>query len=364
MNINGIGTVFTRGRGIENFEEALIEGWVPPFQQSYSMLPDKSLPVYRVNKEYIVDKKLLKKTRRADKFSKMAVLAACDAVADSGLGADEIESAGIILSTAFGPHATTFRFLDDIMDYGDDGVSPTLFSNSVHNAAASYISSVLNIHGPTLTLTQFKSSFHQALILAELWIKQKRCNNVLVGSVDESGDVMQYICAKKLETAKDGKIRPFRFAPVSPAVPGEGAVFFLVSKQDRYKEYCTILSVTTGSSLINETTPDMYILDANGMGGDETGYLKFASSGAIITGYAPVFGSMLTGSAFNCAAGALMLKKQIKYKSPVQDNPHSVNLCLKTEPADIDDIICLNNTCNGQTGAISLLRNVDELFSR
>ena len=354
MNINGIGTVFTRGRGIEKLEAALIEGWVPPLQQSYSILPDKFLPVYTVNKEYIADKKLLKKTRRADKFSKMAVLAACDAVADSGIGADEIKSTGIIISTAFGPHATTFHFLDDIMDYGDGGVSPTLFSNSVHNAAASYISSVLNIHGPTLTLTQFQSSFHHALILAELWIKQGRCNDVLVGSVDESGDVMQYICAKKLAIAKDGKIRPFRFASVSPAVPGEGAVFFLVSKQDRPKQYCTISSVTTGNNLIDETTPDIYILDANGMGGDETGYLKFASSGAIITGYAPVFGSMLTGSAFNCAAGALMLKKQTRYKSPVQDNPHSVNLCLKTEPADIDDIICLNNTCDGKIAVISL----------
>ena len=90
MNITGIGTVFTRGRGINNFEAALIEGWVPPLQQPYSLLPDKSLPVYTVNKEYLVDKKLLKKTRRADKFSKMAVLAACDAVTDSGLGADKI----------------------------------------------------------------------------------------------------------------------------------------------------------------------------------------------------------------------------------------------------------------------------------
>lgn len=356
MNITGIGTVFTRGRGINNFEAALTKGWVPPRQQSYSLLPDKFLPVYTVNKEYLVDKKLLKKTRRADKFSKMAVLAAYDAVIDSGLGADKIESTGIIVSTAFGPHATTFRFLDDIIDYGDGGVSPTLFSNSVHNAAASYIASVLNIHGPTLTLTQFKSSFHQALILAGLWIKQQRCDNVLVGSVDECGDVMKYICAERLEIAGDGKIRPFRFSPVAPAVPGEGSVFFLVDKQDRPGKYCKISSVTTGNNLIDEKRPDMYILDADGMGGDETGYLQFASSGAIITGYAPVSGSMMAGSAFNCAAGALMLKNRVKYRCPVQDNPHSVNLCLKTEPADIDYIRCIKNNCSGETSAVSLRR--------
>jgi len=354
MNITGIGTVFTRGRGINNFEAALIKGWVPPRQQSYSLLPDKSLPVYTVNKEDLVDKKLLKKTRRADKFSKMAVLAASDALTDSGLDADKIESTGIIVSTAFGPHATTFRFLDDIIDYGDRGVSPTLFSNSVHNAAASYIASALNIHGPTLTLTQFKSSFHQALILAGLWIKQQRCDNVLVGSVDECGDVMKYICAERLKIAGDGKISPFRFSSVTQAVPGEGAVFFLVSKQVQPEQYCKISSVITGNNLIDENKPDMYILDSDGMGGDETDYLQFVGSGIMVTGYAPIFGSMMAGSAFNCAAGALMLKNRIKYRCPVQDNPHAVNLCLKTEPADIDYIRCIKNNCSGESAAVSL----------
>ncbi len=47
------------------------------------------------------------------------------------------------MATAFGPHVTTFNFLDDILDHGDAAVSPTTFSNSVHNAAASYIAMAL-----------------------------------------------------------------------------------------------------------------------------------------------------------------------------------------------------------------------------
>ncbi len=105
------------------------------------------------------DKTLLKKIRRSDAVSKMSVLAAADALANSGIRDIAQKKLGIILATAFGPHVTTFNFLDDILDHGDAAVSPTTFSNSVHNAAASYIAMSLNIKGPTLTITQFQFSF-------------------------------------------------------------------------------------------------------------------------------------------------------------------------------------------------------------
>ena len=112
----------------------------------------------------LTDKAVLKGMRRADRFSKMAVLAAWDAVEDSGIAIRGGEGRlGIILATAFGPQATAFRFLDEIIDHGDGRASPTLFSHSVHNAAASYVASALKSRGPTLTVTQFAFSFHQAL---------------------------------------------------------------------------------------------------------------------------------------------------------------------------------------------------------
>ena len=76
----------------------------------------------------------------------MAVLAAGDALADSGIEDKAKRNIGMIVATAFGPHVTTFGFLDDILDHGDAAVSPTTFSNSVHNAAASYITTVPGHH--------------------------------------------------------------------------------------------------------------------------------------------------------------------------------------------------------------------------
>ncbi|MCK4389427.1 MAG: beta-ketoacyl synthase chain length factor [Desulfobacterales bacterium] len=354
MNVAGIGVVFTRGRGIDSYEEALRQGWVPPCRVELSSAPDISLPVYYVAQETITDKAVLRRIRRADRFSKMAVLAAWDAVQDSGIVLEEKGSSlGIIVATAFGPHATTFRFLDDILDYGHANVSPTIFSHSVHNAAASYIAYVLGTRGPTLTLSQFAFSFHQAIILAESWLNEGRCDYVLVGGVDECHTVMEYICSQKLAIADDGKIKPFHFSASPSAVPGEGSVFFLATRTNTPKTYCEISGLFLYGDGIEEA-PDMYIFDADGMAGDERGYKDAAATSVMIAGYSPVFGSMMTGSAFHCAAGALMLKHQIRYACPVQDNSCGVNLCAVTESAEIKKIWCVRINCVHEKASIRL----------
>jgi 3-oxoacyl-[acyl-carrier-protein] synthase II len=214
MYIAGLGIVFSGGRGIPDFKKALSQGWNNANQGK------------NIAKEIISDKIVLKEARRADDFTKMAVLAAVDAFVDSGLGAEAKKSLGIILATSLGPHVTTFKFLDDILTYGDNGVSPTLFSHSVHNAAVSYIASNLGSHGPTLTVTQFADSFSQALFIAESWLEENRCSNILVGSVDQLGNEMEYIL-----TAKAPELLPI-----------EGSVFFLLTKNESINKYPSIFS--------------------------------------------------------------------------------------------------------------------------
>lgn len=336
MHIAGMGIVFNRGRGLANLEKALIEGWIMPN------------PVYQVSTEVVTDKQVLKETRRADHFTKMATLAAFDALADSGIPEQSKQKLGIILATALGPHVTTFNFLDDILTYGDSGVSPTLFSHSVHNAVTSYIALNLQTRGPTLTMTQFANSFHQALILAECWLKEKRCEYILVGSVDQTGKVMEYICSQKLNIATDGKIKPFNLSKTPECVPAEGSAFFLVTDNLKYNKYCALSALP--QSIQTET--DLCILDSDGMCGNEEPYRKINSYR--MTSYAPIFGSLLTLSSFSCLAGAWMLKNQKLYASPVKDNPHNLNILTKTEPFLIHKIKCLRYNCYQEELAIHL----------
>jgi len=354
MNVLGIGAVFAGGVGIKSFEEALVEGWQKPVDVEAKWAAGGKYPVYQANLDDVPYKTILKKIRRADRLSKMAVLGAADAIKDCGIGNINATNVGVIVATAFGAHVTTFGFLDNIIDFGETAVSPTIFSNSVHNAAASYVSSSLEIKGPTLTITQFRFSFQSALQLALVWLQQKRCDYVLAGAVDQIGDVLCYVANRKLTTAKDGRIRPFVFKPTYQ-VPGEGAIFYILGREKTEKTYCTVQSVMINDNTSQGAGTDITIIDADGMLPDESAYLACADSGALLAAYSPLFGTTMTGSAFNVAAGALMLSKQRYYPNPVHDNPQGLRILINSGPAHIASIECIGYDCQSKRAAVRLI---------
>lgn len=356
MNILGIGIIFARGIGIDCYENALNRGWQYPSEADTPHLKNKTSPAFTVNLETAAGRPLLKKTRRSDKFSKMAVLAASDALQDSGTEDINKKNVGVILATAFGAHVTTFDFLDNILDYGEAAVSPTIFSNSVHNAAASYITSVLDIHGPALTVTNFYFCFQYALQLAQAWINEGRHDYVLVGAVEQYGDVMRYACDQKLTPSHDGKIRPFNFKPACQ-VPGEGAVFFLMSRENSGNAYCKVENIRFGNDNIDMPSVDLNIIDTDGMLADESAYRTALSPDIPTAAYSPLFGSMMISSAFNCAAGALMLKNHTCYASPVRDNPYGINILNAAQHSNIELIRCVRYNCHREKAVFHLKKN-------
>jgi len=301
------------GRGIEGFAEALKKSPAKPNVSMYSSVSKKEIPVFNVDDSVLKDKNVLKAARRADRFCKMAVLAAYDAFADSGIEKLESEKIGVIVSTSFGPHKTTFSFLDNILDYGDMGVSPTIFSHSVHNAAASYISSALNINGPVCTLTDFYFPFHEACKLAESWIDQGRCKYVLVGTVDELSPAMEYICDQKLNISEDEKIDCFAFSDKAKTVPGEGSVFFLMGKKEENCKYCSI------SFVDEQRDADVFILESDGMIPDESIYKNVNTKDSTLFNCSPLFGGIMSSTSFHCASAALMLKNGCVYPEFTRD---------------------------------------------
>ncbi len=349
MYIRGMGLIFSQGRGVGKFEEAIGGPWKEP------PCVDGNKPAYTVDPDAIKDKVLLKKLRRSDKFSKMAVLAAADALADGGIDDTASKKIGIILATGYGPHVTTFKFLDDIRNYGEDGVSPIAFSNSVHNAAASYVAETLGIEGPTLTVTQFHHSFYHAMLLARLWLDDKRADYVLVGGVEQYGEVLDYIYDSKLKRAPDGKIKPFNFSPAFQ-VPGEGAAFFLVGDSRNDDSFCRVEDIILDWDKTQKKSPDICIIDADGMMPDESAYSSCLSADIPVAAYSSVFGSMMIGSAFNCAAGALMLKNKTVYANPVAENPHNLKLLNKSYTGDIELISCVRYNCHRKGAGIYLAK--------
>lgn len=335
MNIAGIGVLCSQGRGVARFEQALNESSVPS---------NVSESCHRIPSEALEDREVLWDIRRADRFSKMAVLGAYDAMRDGGCSDG---SMGIIVCTGLGPHATTFRFLDDILNYGDGSVSPTIFSHSVHNAAASYIAKVLKCTGPTLTVTQFQFSFQQALLLAGAWMAEGRCEHVLVGCVEECGSVMESIYSQKLKVEASGEMNLSACNNKSSTGLGEGSVFFLVTSDSTRRKYGVFSDISFNSVLRTaEELPDICIVENDGIAVD---------SGIPVAEFSPIFGRMMTGSGFQCAAAALMLRSQVAYVCPV---PEAITSAAKVTPGNIREIHCIKYDYKKQKCCVKLKNSI------
>lgn len=351
MNILGIGTIFSGGRGVDRFKAALESG---SSNVSETISKGRTLHAHRVSLDGITDG-AIKKIRRADRISKMSVLAASEAMLSSGIPLSSMERPGIIVASALGAHVTTFEFLDNIIEYGDSRVSPITFSNSVHNASASYVSSVLGIHGPTISITDFAFPFQHALQLAGLWLDEGRCDYVLVGAAEEYGDVLGYACEQKLGSSAGGRITPFGFKNTR-CIPGEGSAFFLLGPSPSEGAIAQVSEVSFGHDRSEETpAADLLIIDTDGMSGDESTYLNIIGKHETAASYTSLWGSMMTGSAFHCAAGALMLKEQAYYPNPVSaENSLDIKLLDTSGPAQIESIHCLKCDCSSTHASITL----------
>jgi 3-oxoacyl-[acyl-carrier-protein] synthase II len=315
MHISGVGVLCACGRGPMALENALRSGG------------DTPSPVRAVPPEALEDKVLFKGMRRADRLGKFAVMAAADAWNDSGAAGMDPSRVGIVLASALGPHVRTFEFLDGILDFGQGAVSPTAFSHSVHNAAVSYIAAALQTHGPTLTVTDFCFGFQQAVAIAHCWLAEGRCDGVLVGAAEELGEVMLHVCRRMLTVPEDGRPRPFAFGRAHGPVPGEGAVFFMLSNRRSARDYAA-LSLETDVP----QGADRVFVDPESFCGSEMDFPGTLPAGAALANDSPLFGNMMTGSAFYCLAAALTLRNGVRPRGLLSEEATSaVNTiaCLK-----------------------------------
>ena len=176
---------------------------------------ERGQEVLRVSDDLLSDPATASQLRRADRFTRMAVIAARDAwnAAKQSCAGIAPERIALIVSSGFGPHCRGFRFLDGILDAGDTAASPTDFSHSVHGAASAYISRLLDIRGPALNATDFEMGFEETIRIAQCWLNENACDRVLIGAVEELGEVLLSCAARMLNV---------------PTSPSEGAVFLML----------------------------------------------------------------------------------------------------------------------------------------
>lgn len=122
------------------------------------------------------------KLRRLDPYVKTALLASRLAMETFNKVPADL---GLVVCTGYGPIPATNVFMDSYMDFGSQGASPTAFSQTVHNVAASTISMLLGVLGPTLAVSQPGLGLSSALLTAKSWMDQGLADAILFGAVDD-----------------------------------------------------------------------------------------------------------------------------------------------------------------------------------
>ena len=289
MNLAGLGIVFPGGAGLSALREVLSAG--RPL--TGELLAKEHVPVLKVPAAALSGNPVLAPARRADRFCKMTLLAATEALA--GCQADPART-GILLATALGPHGTVFKFVNDLLEFGDEQASPTVFSQSVHAAAASMVAAAAHLHGPALTVADLEFPFEEALALADNWLASGRCDAVLVGAADETSDVLAHVVRRKWTPAADGIARPSQ-AGQTAYVPGEGAVFVRLERGGG-----PVLAVDEGPS----PAAAAHLFNAGALGSDDDALRQWTQTFVPAQTFVPLLGSTRIGSAFHLAIAGLM----------------------------------------------------------
>ncbi|MDH4100663.1 MAG: beta-ketoacyl synthase chain length factor [Nitrospirota bacterium] len=355
--VQGIGVVGGFGCGVDALARALTEGHVPVSRVA-SIPSDGTVSLPALLADTAPLEKFFSKRaiRRIDHFSRLSLLGACLALTDAGLFDSGLERMGVIVASGYGAMQTTFDFLDTVIDDGDICASPTHFSGSVHNAAAAHIAMQLKATGPNLTVSQFEMSFASAMLTARLWLQEGRVDRVLLGAVDEYCGVLGYCRERFFGTGPDEIMKPFDFTRHS-AIVGEGAAFFVLSAVEEDTCYGTIIDAGLGN--LSGDTPALpeetiFFLGADGHGRCGIHYKTIVPDGASVAAYAPLYGSLPTGQAFDLAIAALSVRDGRIPASPGGAMVAGQWKVAANEKPDGRALCCLKTDSSGGFGYITI----------
>jgi nodulation protein E len=241
-----------------------------------------------------------------DKFTQFALLAAREAMAQSGLEVTEAisERAGVILGTSGGGLQTQDENYRLVYQEGKNRVHPFVVPRLMNNAAASHVSMEWNLKGPSFTVATACASSNHAMGLA-FQIVRSGASRVMVTGGSESMLCFGGIKAwEGLRVMSKDACRPFS-ATRNGMVQGEGAAVFVFEEMEHAKERgAVILAEVVGFSMTSDAA-DIVMPSKQGAARAIAGALRDGRINPEEVGYINAHG---TGTAANdkteCAAVA------------------------------------------------------------
>jgi 3-oxoacyl-[acyl-carrier-protein] synthase II len=124
--------------------------------------------------------------RRMDRLTLLAVAASRTALVNAGLAAEQPDRTriGVVLGTGLGPMESMAEFTTPLHEGGAAAANPAVFPNTVYNAAAGQVATLLGTTGVTSTLTASHAAGAVALCVAHDLLAAGAADAVVVPAVD------------------------------------------------------------------------------------------------------------------------------------------------------------------------------------
>ncbi|MBL4808098.1 MAG: beta-ketoacyl-[acyl-carrier-protein] synthase family protein, partial [Rhodobacteraceae bacterium] len=273
-----------------------------------------------------------------DRFTQFAVLAANEAVAQSGIDFNDELSAksGVILGTSGGGLQTQDENFRLVYEDGKNRVHPFIIPRLMNNAAASHVSMIHNITGPTYTVATACASSNHAMGQAFHMIRSGMTDVMLTGGSESMlcfGGIKAW---EGLRVMSKDACRPFS-ANRNGMVQGEGAAVFVFEEYEHAKARgAEILAEVVGFAMSSDAS-DIVMPNKEGAKRAIAGALTDAGLNPEDIGYINAHG---TGTTANDKSECLAVREVF--------GDHANNLRISSTKSMHGHLI-------GGTGAVELL---------
>jgi len=185
-----------------------------------------------------VDVKLI---RRMSRIIKMGVAAAMQCLREAELQMPD----AIVTGTAYGCLQDTEIFLNRLVEFKEELLTPTAFIQSTHNTVSAQIALMLQCHNYNNTYVHGGFSFESALLDAMMMLNEHEINNALVGAADEIIDTSHFILSRFDLYKKEASTDTLFDVKTKGTIAGEGATFFTLSRERSGNDLSKLDAVTT-----------------------------------------------------------------------------------------------------------------------
>ncbi len=323
----GLGWVTPFGSTIEGVWAKLLAGEVASASSLGDLLGEKNALAFRVPPEAVAEAACHPRLRRSSAISRFAVVAGLAALRDAGLELDAAAAArtALVFAISNGGVIYTKRFFHEIVKSGAQAASPLLFPETVFNAPASHLASILGITGASYTLVGDGAVGILALKMAEDLMANPDLDHCLVVGAEE---VDWLLCDAyrqwRLLRAKP-PLEPFA-RPARGTVLSEGAGAVLLAREGavalerihpggnfaRQRELVRLLG-EIGRDLAADGPTDLLVASANGTfvdAAERSVAERYFPDAAIFTAKPALGESVAAGGIWQVICAAQALRKQ------------------------------------------------------